>query len=140
MTFIQFDFVVVRLPFSLISDVIEWWLFYILVVILMWLCEEASHVCLRHTTLTWAPFLFLFWIFSKVNCLFCKNKIDLFITLLLLDISLHIMGIELLTNIWLKINFFVFVVSQDFNLFLICSSLFTFWLWCHAYYLFIYLF
>ena len=38
-----FNSVVVRLPFSLIS---ERWLFYILVVILMWLCKEVSHVCL----------------------------------------------------------------------------------------------
>ena len=41
-----FNSVVVRLPFSLISDSSEWWLFYALVVILMWLCEEMSHVCL----------------------------------------------------------------------------------------------
>ena len=38
----------VRLPFNSISDSSEWWLFYILVVILMWLCEEVSHVCLCH--------------------------------------------------------------------------------------------
>ena len=37
-----------RLPFSLISDVPEWWLFYILGVILMWLYEEASQVFLCH--------------------------------------------------------------------------------------------
>ena len=43
-----FNSVVVRLPFSLISDVPEWWLFYISVVILMWLCKEASYVCLCH--------------------------------------------------------------------------------------------
>ena len=42
-----FNSIVVRHPFSLISDVPEWWLFYILVVILMWLCKEASHVCPR---------------------------------------------------------------------------------------------
>ena len=40
--------VVVRLPFNLISDGSERWLFYILVVILMWLCEEASCVYLGH--------------------------------------------------------------------------------------------
>ena len=34
---------VVRLPFNSISDSSEWWLFYTLVVVLM-LCEEASHV------------------------------------------------------------------------------------------------
>ena len=36
-----FNSIVVRLPFNSISDVSEWWLFYILVVILMWLCEEV---------------------------------------------------------------------------------------------------
>ena len=41
-----FNSVVVRLPFNSISDGSEWWLFYILVVILMWLCEDVSHVCL----------------------------------------------------------------------------------------------
>ena len=40
--------IVVRLPFSSISDSSEWWMFYISVVILMWLCEEVSHVCLHH--------------------------------------------------------------------------------------------
>ena len=44
-----FNSVVVRLPFSLISDSSEWWAFYSLVVMLMRLCEEASHVYLcRH--------------------------------------------------------------------------------------------
>ena len=42
-----FNSIVVRLPFNSIFDSPEWWLFYILVVILMWLCEEVSHVCLR---------------------------------------------------------------------------------------------
>ena len=41
-----FNSIVVRLPFNSISDSSEWWLFYILVVILMWLCKEASLVCL----------------------------------------------------------------------------------------------
>ena len=41
-----FSLIVVILPFNLISDGSEWWLFYILVVNLMWLCEGASHVCL----------------------------------------------------------------------------------------------
>ena len=41
-----FNSIVVRLPFNSISDHSEWWLFYILVVILMWLWE-VSHVCLR---------------------------------------------------------------------------------------------
>ena len=43
---IFFNSIVVRLPFNSISDSSEWWLFYILIVILMWLCKEASHVCL----------------------------------------------------------------------------------------------
>ena len=41
-----FNSVVVRLPFNKISDGSEWWLFYILVIILMWMWEEESHVCL----------------------------------------------------------------------------------------------
>ena len=41
-----FNSVVVRLPFNLFSDSSEWWLFYIVVVILMRLCEEASNVYL----------------------------------------------------------------------------------------------
>ena len=41
-----FNSVVVRLPFNSVSDVSEWWLFYIFVVISMWLCNEESHVCL----------------------------------------------------------------------------------------------
>ena len=36
------------LPFNLISDCSEWWLVYILVLILTWLCKEASHVFLCH--------------------------------------------------------------------------------------------
>ena len=48
MDVVFFSSVAVRLPFNLISDCSEWWLFYILVVILMWLYEEASHVCLLH--------------------------------------------------------------------------------------------
>ena len=43
-----FNSVVVRLPFRSIPDFPEWWLFYILLVILLWLCKEASHVCLCH--------------------------------------------------------------------------------------------
>ena len=43
-----FNFIVVRLPFNSISDVSEPWLFYILAVILMWLCDEVSHVYLCH--------------------------------------------------------------------------------------------
>ena len=44
-----FNSVVFRLPFNLISDSSEWWLFCILVVIFIWLCEEVSCVYLcRH--------------------------------------------------------------------------------------------
>ena len=43
-----FTSVVVRLPFNLTSDGSEWWLFYILVVISMWLCEEMSCAYLCH--------------------------------------------------------------------------------------------
>ena len=39
-----FNSVVVRLPFSLISESSEWWWFYALVVILMWLYKEVSRV------------------------------------------------------------------------------------------------
>ena len=39
-----FNSLVVRLPFNSISDGSEWWLFYILVVIFTWWCEEMSHV------------------------------------------------------------------------------------------------
>ena len=53
-TSIQLDTVVVRLQGNSISDIPEWWLLYILVVILMWLCEEASHVCLC-CHLDWKP-------------------------------------------------------------------------------------
>ena len=41
-----FNSVIAGLPFSSISDGSEWLLFYSLVVILMWLCEEASRVYL----------------------------------------------------------------------------------------------
>ena len=41
-----FNSIVVILPFNLISDGLKLWLFYILVVILMWLCKEVSHICL----------------------------------------------------------------------------------------------
>ena len=43
-----FNAVVVRLPFNSISYNFEWWMFYSLVIILKWLCEEVSRVCLRH--------------------------------------------------------------------------------------------
>ena len=40
--------------FNLISDISERWLFCILVVLLVWLCEEVSHVCLCRY-LDWKP-------------------------------------------------------------------------------------
>ena len=52
--------IVVRLPLNSISDGSEWWLFYNLVVILRWLCEEVSciYLCCH---LDWKPiYLFLF--------------------------------------------------------------------------------
>ena len=44
-----FNSIAVRLPFNLISDGSEWWLFYILIVILLWLCEDVSpiYLCLH---------------------------------------------------------------------------------------------
>ena len=59
MCFCFFNSVVVRLPFNLISVGSEKWLFYILVVILL-LCNEVSHVCPRHH-LDW-KFTFMFWL------------------------------------------------------------------------------
>ena len=53
----SFNSIVVRLPFNSISGVPEWWLFYVLVVILMWLCEEVSHVCLHRYLLYSKTFL-----------------------------------------------------------------------------------
>ena len=43
-----FNSIVVRLPFRSITENSEWLLFYILAVILMWLCKKVSHVCLCH--------------------------------------------------------------------------------------------
>ena len=43
-----FNSVIVRLPFNSISDGSKRWLFYILGVILMWLCEDMSRVYLLH--------------------------------------------------------------------------------------------
>ena len=60
-----FNSVVVRLLFSLISVVPEWCFFYILVVILMWLCEEASHVCL-HCHLHWESLILFFKIKKNI--------------------------------------------------------------------------
>ena len=39
-----FNSIVVRFPFNLISNGSEWWLLCVLVVILMWFCEEASMI------------------------------------------------------------------------------------------------
>ena len=47
-----FNSIVIRLPSNSISDSFECWLFCILVVILMWLCTEASCDCL-HCHLDW---------------------------------------------------------------------------------------
>ena len=43
-----FNSIVVRLPFNLIFDFSEQWLFSILAVILMWLYEKVSHIHLCH--------------------------------------------------------------------------------------------
>ena len=43
-----FNSIVVRLPFSSISSICEWWLLCSLAAILMWLCKEASCVYLCH--------------------------------------------------------------------------------------------
>ena len=62
----SFNSLVVRLPSNLIPNASEWWLFHILVVILMWLYEKASHLCLNHH-LDWnSPNFFwvLKWFFS----------------------------------------------------------------------------
>ena len=58
--YVFFNSEVVRFPFDLISDGSEWWLLYILVVILMWLWEKVSHVCLH------CHFLLLF----QYSCLY----------------------------------------------------------------------
>ena len=54
-----FNSVVVWLPFYLISDGSEWWLLYILVLILMWLCKEVSCVYTYGTILTGSPQVYL---------------------------------------------------------------------------------
>ena len=51
-----FNSIVVKLPFSLISDSSERWLCYILVVILVWLCKEVS-VSANAAILTGSPVL-----------------------------------------------------------------------------------
>ena len=71
-----FNSIAVRLPFSSISDGSEWWWFYILFVILMCLCEEASHVGLCHH-LDWrSPFnFFLSKFIFRISCWHGSNKI-----------------------------------------------------------------
>ena len=53
-----FNSIIVWLPFNSISNSSEWGLFYNLIVILMWLCEEASCVYLYHHV--WGVYLFLY--------------------------------------------------------------------------------
>ena len=62
-----FNWVVVRLPFNSISDGFEWWLFCILVVILMWLCEKVSHVWLHRHLIRSIVFLDNWWR-SAIRC------------------------------------------------------------------------
>ena len=59
-----FNSVIVRFPFNLISAGSEWWLFYNLVVILTWLCEEVSgvHLC-HHLDQS------LSWLIAESSCL-----------------------------------------------------------------------
>ena len=45
-----FNFIVVRLPFNTVSDSSEWWLFYNLTVIFMWLYKNTSHFYLPVVT------------------------------------------------------------------------------------------
>ena len=61
-----FNSIVVRLPFNSISDSSEWWLFYIWVVILIWLGEEVSHICLCFY-LDWKLLVYSQWKFEPVK-------------------------------------------------------------------------
>ena len=65
-----FNFVVVRLPFSSISEGADWWLLYILVVILMWLYEEVSCVFLCCHLDQKSPFLYSWLLFPKPHSAF----------------------------------------------------------------------
>ena len=67
-----FNSVVVRLPFNLISVSSEQRLFYIFVVILFWLCEEMSHVCLHHH-LDGSEFKW-YWTESYCSYVFSSNE------------------------------------------------------------------
>ena len=53
-----FNSIVIRFPFNSISDSSEWLLFYILVVILMWLCKEACRVSCLAVIFTGYPKMF----------------------------------------------------------------------------------
>ena len=65
-----FNSVAVRLPFNSISDCSKWWLLYISIVTLMWLCEGTSHVYL-HLHLDWTSgnMYFLRTSVSQSQCL-----------------------------------------------------------------------
>ena len=71
-----FNSIVVRLPFNSISDGSECWLFYILVVILIWLCEEVSRVYLCHH-LDWKSAcitLIKYWVTNRETVIFNKTN------------------------------------------------------------------
>ena len=62
-----FNSILVGLPFILICDGSEWWLFCTVVVILMWLCEEVSRVflCRNFRRYLWFfPLFFNFHIYQ----------------------------------------------------------------------------
>ena len=59
-----FNSLVVRLPFNLISEGSEWWLFYILILIWMKFYKEVSHVCLHHHC-DWKPYTSNFYLLKK---------------------------------------------------------------------------
>ena len=88
-----FNAVVVRLPFSLISVGSEQWLFYILLVILLWLCEEASRVSTY--TFLFSPFTESFnnkWVLDSTERFFCIYGYDhvIFVFLFSLCDSSHL--------------------------------------------------
>ena len=93
-----FNSVVAVLSFNTISDISEWWCFFNLVVILMWLCEEASHVCLGchlgqkwfflkivyilllklsliYASISWANWAYLWWLNSLSDNLCTSNSL-----------------------------------------------------------------
>ena len=61
-----FNSIVVGFLFNLISDSSEWWLFYILVVILMWLYKKVSHVYLHLHLDQKSPILLLYHLFLSL--------------------------------------------------------------------------